>query len=250
MKHNPNANDDGAMDVDVPGDRSFDSQRLEHLGGASRPESPSFDDGIDEPHNIVTQPNGVVIIEKLDTPAIRREKNIRRKAEKQRQAALANEVNVMIISAESSNPSAKRATPEPMEQAAVVTAAATVEHAQTSHMIDPVAMIVSDENSNLQAQTTLSDICSPLPVEPILHPSPSRQSEEVRETQQEDEFDESELSELSSESEESRNGGSRTDKPEHLNQDQASISAPPKRKRGRPRKVQKPEAYDDGTIGT
>jgi len=42
-------------------------------------------DDIDVPHNVVTQPNGTVIIEKLDTPAIRREKSMRRKAERQRQ---------------------------------------------------------------------------------------------------------------------------------------------------------------------
>ena len=39
---------------------------------------------IDVPHNVVTQPNGVVIIEKLDTPAIRRERNMRKKAERRR----------------------------------------------------------------------------------------------------------------------------------------------------------------------
>lgn len=41
-------------------------------------------DTIDIIHNVVTQPNGTVIIEKLDTPAIRRERFMRRKAEKQR----------------------------------------------------------------------------------------------------------------------------------------------------------------------
>jgi hypothetical protein len=41
---------------------------------------------IDVPHNVLTQPNGTVIIEKLDTPAIRRERFMRRKAEKQRLA--------------------------------------------------------------------------------------------------------------------------------------------------------------------
>jgi len=54
---------------------------------------------IERPHNVVTQPNGVIIIEKLDTPATRREKNLRRKAEKQKMAVQAGEA----ISAGSSN---------------------------------------------------------------------------------------------------------------------------------------------------
>jgi len=41
---------------------------------------------IDFPHKVLTQPNGTVIIEKLDTPAIRRERFMRRKAEKQKLA--------------------------------------------------------------------------------------------------------------------------------------------------------------------
>jgi len=41
---------------------------------------------IDVPHKVLTQPNGTVIIEKLDTPAIRRERFMRRKAEKQKLA--------------------------------------------------------------------------------------------------------------------------------------------------------------------
>jgi len=52
--------------------------------------------------NLVTQPNGVVIIEKLDTPAIRREKNMRRKAEKQRLAGVAASAPVSVDS--SGNP--------------------------------------------------------------------------------------------------------------------------------------------------
>ena len=54
---------------------------------------------IERPHNVVTQPNGVIIIEKLDTPATRREKNLRRKAEKPKMAVQAGEA----ISAGSSN---------------------------------------------------------------------------------------------------------------------------------------------------
>lgn len=61
---------------------------------ASRMASP-VDDAIT---NLVTQPNGVVIIEKLDTPAIRREKNMRRKAEKQRLADVAASAPVSVDS--------------------------------------------------------------------------------------------------------------------------------------------------------
>ena len=50
----------------------------------SRAVSPT--DEIDVPHKVLTQPNGTVIIEKLDTPAIRRERFMRRKAEKQKLA--------------------------------------------------------------------------------------------------------------------------------------------------------------------
>jgi NuA3 HAT complex component NTO1 len=48
--------------------------------------------------NLVTQPNGVVIIEQLDTPAIRREKHMRRKAEKQRLAGVAASAPVSVDS--------------------------------------------------------------------------------------------------------------------------------------------------------
>ncbi|KAF9483021.1 hypothetical protein BDN70DRAFT_358633 [Pholiota conissans] len=90
-KHNVHEPSDGAMDVDVnvEGDRSFESQ----LGGPesviSHAQSADSSLLVEEPLNVVTQPNGVVIIEKLDTPAIRREKAMRKKAEKekQRQAA-------------------------------------------------------------------------------------------------------------------------------------------------------------------
>ena len=65
---------------------------------ASRMASP-VDDAIT---HLVTQPNGVVIIEKLDTPAIRREKNMRRKAEKQRLAGVTASAPVSVDS--SGNP--------------------------------------------------------------------------------------------------------------------------------------------------
>ena len=59
-----------------------DNGNIIELGTVSR--AASATDTIDIPHNVVTQPNGTVIIEKLDTPAIRRERFMRRKAEKQR----------------------------------------------------------------------------------------------------------------------------------------------------------------------
>ncbi|KIM39576.1 hypothetical protein M413DRAFT_447053 [Hebeloma cylindrosporum] len=62
---------------------------------ASRVASPDNDEAIT---NLVTQPNGVVIIEKLDTPAIRREKHMRRKAEKQRLAGVAASAPVSVDS--------------------------------------------------------------------------------------------------------------------------------------------------------
>ena len=39
----------------------------------------------DSPHNVFTQPNGTIIIEKIDSPAIRKERSMRRKAERQKQ---------------------------------------------------------------------------------------------------------------------------------------------------------------------
>lgn len=74
------------MDVDESGGHS--ALHPPEVSQVSRGDSVIDENEIDGPHNVLTQPNGVVIIEKLDTPAIRRERNIRRKAEKQRQAAL------------------------------------------------------------------------------------------------------------------------------------------------------------------
>ena len=110
-KHNPNESGDVPMDVDGEGDRSFESQPGDHDNLTHVGDDNNLD--INEPLNVVTQPNGVIIIEKLDTPAIRREKNIRKKAEKQRQAALAAEESVAAISASSSTISAKKNSPPP-----------------------------------------------------------------------------------------------------------------------------------------
>ncbi|KJA22748.1 hypothetical protein HYPSUDRAFT_185810 [Hypholoma sublateritium FD-334 SS-4] len=110
-KHNPNESGDVPMDVDGEGERSFESRlgdhdNITHAGDDSL--------AINEPLNVVTQANGVVIIEKLDTPAIRREKNSRKKAEKQqRQAALVAEESVAAVSASSSTISIKKSPPPP-----------------------------------------------------------------------------------------------------------------------------------------
>lgn len=109
-KHNPNESGDVPMDVDVEGERSFESRLGDH-DNITHVEDDSPD--INEQLNVVTQPNGVVIIEKLDTPAIRREKNSRKKAEKQRQAALAAEESVAAVSANSSTISIKKSSPPP-----------------------------------------------------------------------------------------------------------------------------------------
>lgn len=68
------------MDIDSEGERSFES-RLGDQDNIAHAGDDSLD--INEPLNVVTQPNGVDIIEKLDTFAIRREKNTHQKAGKQ-----------------------------------------------------------------------------------------------------------------------------------------------------------------------
>ena len=97
-KHEPNEPADAAMDVDGledEGHQVHSSPSIQHRKLESIPRVLSMNDEHEEdkelPHNVVKQPNGVVIIEKLDTPATRREKNLRRKAEKQKMAAQANE---------------------------------------------------------------------------------------------------------------------------------------------------------------
>lgn len=67
-----------SADAEVPADSTDEPRSLSRAVSATR--------GIDVPHKVLTQANGTVIIEKLDTPAIRRERFIRRKAEKQRLA--------------------------------------------------------------------------------------------------------------------------------------------------------------------
>jgi hypothetical protein len=90
-KHNPHEPTDVPMDVDGlenEGYQVHSSPKVQHHKLESVPRDLSMDDEHEEarerPHNVVKQPNGVVIIEKLDTPATRREKNQRRKAEKQK----------------------------------------------------------------------------------------------------------------------------------------------------------------------
>ncbi|KAH9479291.1 Peregrin [Psilocybe cubensis] len=76
------------MDIDEQRGAGPSVHRNIEPSSISRAGSHLGDNEVDGPLNVVTQPNGVVIIEKLDTPAIRRERNMRRKAEKRRQAAL------------------------------------------------------------------------------------------------------------------------------------------------------------------
>ena len=97
-KHNPHEPTDIPMDVDGLEDEVYQGQsspKVQHRKVESVPRDLSMDDVheqvIERPHNVVTQPNGVVVIEKLDTPAIRREKNQRRKAEKQKMVIQAGE---------------------------------------------------------------------------------------------------------------------------------------------------------------
>ena len=105
-KHDPNEPTDIPMDVDGLEDERHQgpsSPTVQHRKVESVPRVLSmgdeYEEEIERPHNVVKQPNGVVIIEKLDTPATRREKNLRRKAEKQKMAVQAGEA----ISVGSSN---------------------------------------------------------------------------------------------------------------------------------------------------
>jgi hypothetical protein len=105
-KHDPHEPIDVPMDVDGLEDEGYQVQsspNVHHRKLESVPRDLSMDDEHEEererPHNVVTQPNGVVVIEKLDTPATRREKNLRRKAEKQKMVSQTGE----IISAGSSS---------------------------------------------------------------------------------------------------------------------------------------------------
>ncbi|CAA7265249.1 unnamed protein product [Cyclocybe aegerita] len=83
MKHHPEDTMDVPMDVDAPED---------YHGEASAGRQYSSDefevDEVNGPHHVVTLPNGDIIIEKLDTPAIRREKSMRKKVEKQQKQAV------------------------------------------------------------------------------------------------------------------------------------------------------------------
>ncbi|KDR80942.1 hypothetical protein GALMADRAFT_241500 [Galerina marginata CBS 339.88] len=121
MKHNPDNSMDMEMeipmDVDVKEGGEPSTMAQDQPESISRPGALAGDENIDGPHNVVTQPNGVVIIEKLDTPAIRRERNQRKKAERQRQATLTGDS--MAISAGSSNlsTSAKQPSPPPSHSA-------------------------------------------------------------------------------------------------------------------------------------
>ena len=115
-KHNPHEPTDVSMDVDGLEDEGYQghsSPKAQQRKLESVPRDLSMEDEheeeIERPHNVVTQPNGVIIIEKLDTPATRREKNLRRKAEKQKMASQAGEA----ISAGSSSNLSVLQVPQP-----------------------------------------------------------------------------------------------------------------------------------------
>lgn len=102
-KHSPHEPTDVPMDVDGLEDEGYQGQsspKVQHHKLESVPRNLSMNDEheeeIERPHNVVTQPNGVVVIEKLDTPAIRREKNLRRKAEKQKIVSQAGEASQVL----------------------------------------------------------------------------------------------------------------------------------------------------------
>ena len=114
-KHNPNETD-VPMDVDRSEGAAHQGEiqlrKLESVPPALSLYDEYKEEKEERFHNVVTQPNGVVIIEKLDTPATRREKNLRRKAEKQKMAAQAGETNISAGS--SSNLSAMQPAPPTM----------------------------------------------------------------------------------------------------------------------------------------
>ena len=119
-KHNPYEPTDVPMDVDGLEDerhQGHSSPKVQHRKLESVPPALSMDDEHEErerPHNVVKQPNGVVIIEKLDTPATRREKNLRRKAEKQKMIFQAGEA---ISAGSSSNLSVMQLSQPPFSSA-------------------------------------------------------------------------------------------------------------------------------------
>lgn len=111
QKHNPNDYDDHAMDIDSPGPSHF-----HELPSASRHATPYVADPYEGPHNVITQPNGVIIIEKLDSPATRREKYMRRRADKQRKVADGADGSAIVMSTDSGKTSDRRSSPLTMPQ--------------------------------------------------------------------------------------------------------------------------------------
>ena len=80
-KHNPHEPIDVPLDVDGFEDeehQGHSSPKVQHpkLESVLRALSKDDEHEGERPHNVVKQPNGVVIIEKLDTPATRCEKNL------------------------------------------------------------------------------------------------------------------------------------------------------------------------------
>jgi hypothetical protein len=118
-KHNPHDPTDVPMDVDGLEDEEYQGlsspkvqhRKLESVPRALTMDDEHFEEESERPHNEVKQPNGVTIIEKLDTPATRREKNLRRKAEKQKMVIQAGEA--AISAGSSSNLSAIQQLSQP-----------------------------------------------------------------------------------------------------------------------------------------
>ena len=151
-KHNPHESTDVPMDVDGLEDEGYQghsSPKVQHSKLESVPRDLSMDDEHEEerdrPHNVVTQPNGVVIIEKLDTPATRREKNLRRKAEKQKLVSQAGEA---ISAGSSSNLSVIQLSQPPISSA-------------TSQVHRPFGSRLGDDMESELSE--LSDLASEVP---------------------------------------------------------------------------------------
>lgn len=152
-KHNPHEPTDVPMNVDGLVDEEYQghsSPKVQHRKLESVPRDLSMDDELEDEsertHNVVKQPNGVVIIEKLDTPATRREKNQRRKAEKQKMVFQA--AGEAISAGSSSNFSVMQLSQPPLSSA-------------TPHVHRPLGTRLGDDMESELSE--LSDLASEVP---------------------------------------------------------------------------------------
>ncbi|KAF8880213.1 hypothetical protein CPB84DRAFT_1792691 [Gymnopilus junonius] len=224
VKHNP----DESMEIDLGGDRP-------PIDSVSRGASLVGD--ADGQQNVVMQPNGTVIIEKLDTPAIRRERNLRKKVEKQKREAVSRGVL-------------------PGDMSATVSATSSNLSQPTSSAQPPPSSVSS------RPPVLMSQSSSTLTQHPLLPPDWKgvRSSEEDGKDLDQDGDFESELSELSEEEEEEEedSGAQKVDQqpqpvPVPAPQPIAAPVAPaqPKLKAAksvRPKRTRKIEVYEDGSI--